>query len=928
MSRRRFAVLAAAALACVTVAPAAWSTATAPSNSSCNGRIVDHSGTRGTWTTYKLPSFTTGPQTATLHYAAPALVGLWFVSNGTEIMRSTDGGCSWTSFYTLPTSGSFTRTNATISKLAMPQGNAGATTLVAAVTTGKQGGLAGLGATTYILTGATELTPVGNLAAGLGQISTLAIAPSLSSTFYAVVGGVVNESKDAGATWTAHRLSPNLANPLTPRAVSELAVDPLVPTSVTAIVDGSTLLQSTDGFASTRQAKTAHQDGWTMAGLDISHVKGKLPRVSVFESSPDDGPIRQWSRSDDGGQKFKELSVDAIGAFDGAPESIAHGQTIDQLVLTTTDKGQPKKFPRTSVYGLATADKFGDIDQFELAPLRQVIQDRQLHTRYYFLGAKELVRWTPPAAELQTVVSLTDSNPVIKVPGLRALPALQTSTITSPNGLSFTIPVGQSKGQQYLVDVPPQPTKEDVFFLLDTSKGMGDVINALANAFVAVNNELVARRIDLNIGLGVYQSWDGQGIRYNRVVDISPPGAAFAEALESIETAGGLEPMYTALDQMATGSGVDPNEVEAGSSGDNFNQGSPVAPGQNANWRPGAYRVVVNVTDEDPAKDRDGGSDNKQLDPFGPTPETTIKHLAERNIHHIGFPIKRETKAQALTEAITNVQAFELTKRMAALSAGTKSFAPLEGVDCDGDGRIDLAAGAPLVCPIYTGEFHIPNAKPNYNRAPKAGFSLTAPLIAALGTITTLQSAKFEDLTAASHPGLDVKIRPYAKYEGLKARFPHLLRYSVTFGCRDDATANEPYDVVFGANVTGRFGKPVGASVTCKGPETLIVPPLAGVAAGAAPQPPANLPSIAQPAQVNQPANVSNPAANVQAGTQEEEEAALAFAGATPTELDDDSEITLAMSLLGVGIITGIGCATGIRMRRRQETAFTLAHSD
>src|SRR5205807_5962056 len=86
---------------------------------------------------------------------------------------------------------------------------------------------------------------------------------------------------------------------------------------------------------------------------------------------------------------------------------------------------------------------------------------------------------------------------------------------------------------------------------------------------------------------GEYQDEDGPpGVRYRRRSDITSPDRAFQRSIETIVTHGGQEPGYTAVEQAASGTGVNPP------------YGPGVAPGQQADWRAGSMPLVVIVADE------------------------------------------------------------------------------------------------------------------------------------------------------------------------------------------------------------------------------------------------------------------------------------------------------------------------------------------
>jgi hypothetical protein len=128
---------------------------------------------------------------------------------------------------------------------------------------------------------------------------------------------------------------------------------------------------------------------------------------------------------------------------------------------------------------------------------------------------------------------------------------------------------------------------------------MDDVIDGLASGFAGLADDLEQLGIDAHYGLGDYQ--DTNGVRYRRLVDISPADGPLKEALDTIVTAGGAEPAYTALHQIATGSGIT-----------SPSRGLPVPKGDGASWRPGSLRVIVHATDEVPSADPTAPTDPRR----------------------------------------------------------------------------------------------------------------------------------------------------------------------------------------------------------------------------------------------------------------------------------------------------------------------------
>jgi hypothetical protein len=111
-----------------------------------------------------------------------------------------------------------------------------------------------------------------------------------------------------------------------------------------------------------------------------------------------------------------------------------------------------------------------------------------------------------------------------------------------------------------------------------------------------------------------------------------------------------------------------------------------IRPGQQADYRADAYRVVLMVTDEP----------YQETTTYEPTLLQVLGALNARNIHHIGIHVlsAQDNPVNAEHDNVLTLQ------QLREFSRGTRTFAPAGGVDCDGDGRADVPQGAPLVCTV------------------------------------------------------------------------------------------------------------------------------------------------------------------------------------------------------------------------------------
>ncbi|HEY7873800.1 MAG TPA: hypothetical protein VIG64_01630 [Actinomycetota bacterium] len=265
----------------------------------------------------------------------------------------------------------------------------------------------------------------------------------------------------------------------------------------------------------------------------------------------------------------------------------------------------------------------------------------------------------------------------------------------TPARATIRLEPGESVTRIYELTLPPRPTPLDVYFLLDSTQSTSDVIRALARSISTIATRLRARSIDAWLGVGEFRTYPYPGeeryggeqlnFAYRRDADLAPPNARLQRALLAIEGEGESGANLVALYQAATGEGQD--VAPPGPSG------ADVEANQQASFRPGALNVVVHVADTYFATPERGAPGRKYPPPTwpGPTFEQAIAALSARDIHHVGaaLGVDIDDPPSLSPNVLSDLQ---------RVSEGTGTFAGAGGVDCDGEGRSDLPAGAPLVC--------------------------------------------------------------------------------------------------------------------------------------------------------------------------------------------------------------------------------------
>lgn len=231
-----------------------------------------------------------------------------------------------------------------------------------------------------------------------------------------------------------------------------------------------------------------------------------------------------------------------------------------------------------------------------------------------------------------------------------------------PGGSAVTVVTG---------DLNRQPRGLDVFFLMDTTGSMTAKIRPMAQAMGRVIDSLNREGISARFGLAEYGD---RSFRYRRHADLGAPPAEVQQKLLALRGGGGDEFHYTAFYQLATGEGMP-----------TVRTGGTVPPGLQASFQAGSLHVVLHATD-----------DVDQNDGDGPREDKAFAALNAVGARHIGiFPYDASIISLGAT-AYADYRTLTL-RRYAEL---TSTFAPAGGLDCEGDGVVDLQEGDPIACPV------------------------------------------------------------------------------------------------------------------------------------------------------------------------------------------------------------------------------------
>lgn len=787
----------------------------------------------GRWITIAGPTFGKAPgaprDAIVAHAVDPRDPARQFASNGRSIERSLDGGCSWKEVHFVPPptpSLTVNRTGFADSILQLGIAESGATP-------GRVWALVGpleetVGAIRVVVSddgGDTWLdrssglpavhtrTDTTLIAPGVGAnhpAAVMALAPSNPDTAYiglssSVEGdGPIYATEDGGRNWFRPSVVDTAAQ--VQGQITELAVDPGAPRSIWMLGrSGDVLMHSDSGGAAWETVSLGPAGSATSAdGLHVSR-DGGAPHVQVIGAPGPGGAGATLFRSTDG-RRFIPRNLAEPVRGDAA---VSQGGDPDEMVMSTDRPDQ--------AFGLAVGGPggttFRNIATPGLGEVNAPQADRTAEPAYWFRRFEGLAAYVPgsPPGIVPPPPRVLPDRLFDRLKALRGRGARVPGTL-SPNPLELRLPDEGSTMVDYVLDLPPLPTPVDVWFLMDTSGSMGGAIEGLQLGIDRIVKELKAAGLDAWFGVAEYK---GENYRYSRLADIAPPGEEFEEGLRRLyASGGGEETQYTALYQTVTSAGQPDVGIDAG---------------QGASFRPEALKIIVHASDEPFGEV-----------PDGPTSEEAGVAMNEMGVFHVGLDFSAGAQGVSAAPPTRTVK-----EDMDEMARATGTFAPVEGVDCNGDGQDELEPGEPLTCPIVRGEDDV---------------DIAEPIISA---VRAVRDETAVGLTVEDAAGIDVAIADPLRVP-VNVKVANQLPFSVRFTC--PASMNgDVANVKLLATVRGADSAQATTNVICGTPSPAIRPvpgPLAPVVPFVATPPqlvpeletaltPLNQPS---PAQVGAPA--------------------------------------------------------------------------
>lgn len=652
---------------------------------------------RGAWSLTAPPRFAS-PASPQVIAAYTTVGDRLLVTDGLEVLSSTGGGCRWRSVFALPDTPTaalpLSARTARVRALRAAVGRDGTTRIYLLVADAGNPAAARLAlvasfdnGTTWQLAG-QGLPPLAVDPAGSGRDNStprcsypqpcdLQVAPSDPDRLYLATAtasqgpGAVSVSADAGRTWTTAATPVSQTDVTQQAVIAQLAVDPLDANDVWFTL-GHDLFHTTDG-ARTWTSVPAGEDRaarQSVVGLTVTHAPRRPAEVTAFVADgATDVPPRRLARSVDGGMHFTTTPVTGYAGLVG---QVARG--TDVLVATSgTDPGSATEAPNRAYAAAPGTGRFAALPGQPAIPLHDPAYVAGPCPAYLFLSTHELARYSVGGCGPTPPPATGDDE---RFTGTFAVPALvppPPATLTPASSLVRLTP-GVTAGRDYRLGLPPHPSPLDLALLFDNSGSMGPPLEGLRASAGTVAATLAAAHVDTRYAFATFSDLAD---RYQRRADLRLPDAVFQRALDVGTGGGNQEPDLTALDQLVTGRGLDAH----GTGGD-------VPPGRNVHFRPYARHAVVLATDEPFG-----------TDPLGPTLPQVVATLRNAGVLVVGLHVH---SGYTGTVSVENNPADDTAAaaQLGQLVAGSGAYAPAGGVDCDGDGRTDVAPGAPLVCPV------------------------------------------------------------------------------------------------------------------------------------------------------------------------------------------------------------------------------------
>jgi hypothetical protein len=818
------------------------------------------------WGEIGLPNFGTGAETVQSYTVDAWNKNRLFVTNGTEVFRTMDGGCSWTAVYKLPSQptpeNDYSALDSRINQVVIPEGTTADTIVYFVLDQFRppsQDPIAGTRTRVFRSenNGSRWVEADGEIPSTLpphGRPELLVPSPSFPKVLYLLLESPATQylatSPDGGETWGTE--GPVCVAPGAPteidlpngQKVEDLpgagCIDPDRQTA-NAPKSGDTAGIALDPFHP--------NDLWYYGprGLERSQNNGEAPEpvegvdspigeVDVFRVAGDPARVIATSSnsqtmyvSGDGGATWR------AEVTPGIVESIAKGRVATEYAMAT-DRGVFISFNGTQVGVSAPAFHITDIQSARtlggtgglcfFGSLGQTIGVTCL-PKYDPDPCPDYLIQVDPKCRKKIDVDIDDLH-------------LQYSKAARfvPEDYVAELKRGTSEEVPYSLELYKSPTPLDVYFLIDISGSMQNTIDGVATGMQRIINELAANKINTQFGLGVYRAYD-DAPAYKRLVDIGMPGDELERAFENLIANGGGsgETQLAALYQTATGEGqhstIPLDRLQA-----------DIEAGQQANFRDEALKVVIHAADEA----------FSTLPPH-PSFDQAITALNEKDIEQVGLAIQEAEDGGSAEDP----EQLQVSPRggLLRVAQGTKTLAAGD-VDCNGKGGPDIHAGQPLVCDV------------DPDRAYRSAL-MSGAIVQLLESVEDIGEVQ---VTVDAPPGV-VPNMPSKLFTGVDFKHPEALGFEVMFACPSN-TKQKEFEVKFNAIAREFVIARSTATVRCIDPVKPEPPIRPDIPDDPEDEPVSFFPPIAfVPPVVRPPEITPNPGPSTQTQTQAQQQAQL-----------------------------------------------------
>jgi hypothetical protein len=464
--------------------------------------------------------------------------------------------------------------------------------------------------------------------------------------------------------------------------------------------------------------------------------------------------------------------------------------------------------------------------------------------------------------------------------------------VITPEHQVVTVRPGELADAPFDFGVPASAASLDVFFLVDTTQSMANAITGLKEGVKKIAREVRDRTHGEScFGVGDVKDLSALGrtlAPYRLVQPITCDIGLASKGVDALKEGGGdndpAEAQTLALSQAVTGTGSPQMNV---------------LPGQDAQFRAvDKYgrvptRVIVLISD----------AGFKQGNGF-PTIDQAVQDLTAHQTKVVSVMVHTDNNpGPALTD-------------MAEVSEATGTMAPPNGADCDGDKRVDVEPGQPMICETD-------------NDAPPIAPAIVGLLLGVNvpGTIATDILDEHHVVTAltGANTAIDGDLangRTDRLASNANLILENHLAGALTVTC---SAAQDGLDlpVRLVGTVRGDYAAEGEVLVRCRAPKIAPPPPKKPPVPPPPPElpepprRPALLPAVVLPVPPP-PINNPPPNMNMNAGfsQQEEQQMQIATVGQDAAEQEDESEeVELAMSAVhrdDAAARTMLGCALGM----------------